>query len=71
MALSAPLTARNRYAGLCRTLPADHPAIEDARAELAAANLAAYIRKVVDAAPPLSETHRAELAALLRGGATS
>jgi len=41
----------------------------DARRDLAAANLAAYITHVVDAAPPLTPEQRDRLALLLRGSA--
>jgi hypothetical protein len=37
-------------------------------ADLAAARLALYITKIVDAAPPLSAAQRDKLALLLRGG---
>jgi len=37
-------------------------------ADLAAARLALYIKKIVDAAPPLSAATRDKLALLLRGG---
>ena len=45
----------------------DPEAIAEARRDLAAANIAAHIRKIVDDAPPLSAEQRAELAALLGG----
>jgi hypothetical protein len=44
-------------------------AAETADRDLRAANLAAYISKVVDAAPPLSAEQRVRLGALLLGGA--
>jgi len=37
-------------------------------ADLAAARLTLYIKKIVDAAPPLSAAQRDKLALLLRGG---
>lgn len=40
----------------------------DARRDLAASRLEAYIRRVVDAAPPLTDDQRALLVALLAGG---
>jgi hypothetical protein len=60
--------ARNRLNALQRYRRPDDPAIADARRDLAAASLAEYIVKVVDAAPPLTEDQRARLATLLRGG---
>ncbi len=61
-----PVThARARLAALTRHNPhGDHT---DARRDLAAANIAAYVRKVVDAAPPLTDEQRDRLTLLLRG----
>lgn len=50
----------------------DTEAIATARSELAAANLAAYVKKTVNAAPPLTPEQLARVSALLRpagGGA--
>ncbi|MGP5287854.1 hypothetical protein [Glutamicibacter arilaitensis] len=47
--------------------------INDARRDLAAANIAAYVKKAVDAAPPLTSEQRARISGLLRpaaGGAS-
>jgi len=41
-----------------------------AERDLAAAKLADYVAKVVDAAPPLTPAQRDRIAALLRGGVT-
>ncbi len=59
----ASLAARTRH----------HPNVDhsEARRDLAAANLEAYIRRVVDSAPPLSPSQRDRLALLLRGGAAA
>jgi hypothetical protein len=46
----------------------DSALVEDARRDYAAAKLADYIKRTVDAAPPLSPEQRERLAALLRGG---
>jgi hypothetical protein len=40
--------------------------VEAARADLAAANISAYIRRVIEAAPPLTPEQRNRLAAILR-----
>ena len=47
----------------------DPSIITEKRRALAEAKIAAYIQKVVDAAPPLSNEQRDRLALLLRGGA--
>jgi len=48
----------------------DPDAVTEARRNLAEANLAAHIRKVVDGAPPLTPAQRARLALLLHPGGT-
>ena len=58
--------ARGRIGGLVALRPHDHQAIEDARRDLAAAKLADYIKRTVDAAPPLTEEQKDRLTALLR-----
>jgi hypothetical protein len=40
--------------------------VDAARADLATANISAYIRRVIDAAPPLTAEQRDRLATLLR-----
>ena len=47
---------------------ADHILVAEARRDFRAARLAAYIEKVVNAAPPLTNAQRDRLAVLLRGG---
>ncbi len=42
--------------------------VDAARADLATANISAYIRRVIDAAPPLTPEQRDRLAVLLRPG---
>lgn len=66
----APSVARQRgrVAGLSRSRPADDPEFIAARQELAAANIAAYVEKVVASAPPLTDEQRDRLTNLLRGG---
>jgi hypothetical protein len=49
----------------------DPKAIEDARRDLAAEKIAAYVDKVLDAAPPLTDEQRARLAELLHAGGAS
>ena len=64
--LSPPEHQRQVVASLSRYHPGS-PELTDARRDLAAANLAAYIRRTVDAAPPLTNEQRDRLALLLRG----
>ncbi|MFZ0158823.1 MAG: hypothetical protein WAL50_07315, partial [Kineosporiaceae bacterium] len=59
------LHQRARVARLSQSHDAADPQLVDARRELAAANLAEYIAKIVDAAPPLTAEQRDRLAALL------
>ena len=62
---------RARVAALTRSRTVDDPDLVGARRDLAAARLADYIRKTVDAAPPLTQQQRDELTLLLRGADTS
>lgn len=65
--MSNPIvTARGRYGFAVRT--GDPELIATTARELAAEKLAAYIERVVSAAPPLSTAQRERLAALLTGG---
>jgi hypothetical protein len=69
--LDRPLTRaeRARYRLAAASRRGDPPeCIEEARADLAEANLAARIREVVDGAPPLSPVRRDRLALLLCPG---
>ena len=63
----SPRHERARVAHAVRFYGPDAPQTADARRDLAAANLAAYIRRVVDQAPPLTSEQRDRLALLLRG----
>ena len=56
---------RARVAALTRSRTADDPDLLGARRNLAAARLADYIRRTVDAAPPLTQQQRAALTLLL------
>lgn len=67
MTVTPAQLTRNRVANLSRYRP-DSPELVDARRDLAAAKLAAYIQRTVDAAPPLSPEQRDRLALLLRAG---
>ncbi|WP_298942687.1 hypothetical protein [uncultured Microbacterium sp.] len=58
-------SARGRIGGLVRDRRADDPELIDARRDLAAEKIAAYIARVVAEAPPLTDTQRSRLAALL------
>ena len=58
-----------RVASLTRSRTPDDPELLDARRNLAAENLAAFIERTVDAAPPLTAEQRAKLAGLLTAGA--
>lgn len=66
--MSSPRVRRERakVAALARHRPPNDPDAIDARRDLAAANIEAYVRRVVDAAPPLTDSQRDRLAALLR-----
>lgn len=50
-----------------RPTPESETRVVDARRQLAAAKLEAYISAVIDSAPPLSEDQRSRLTLLLRG----
>ena len=67
--MSAPTwtTHRARVAGLSRDRLPDDPDLLAAKADLKAARLEDYIKRVVDAAPPLDHATRDRLALLLRG----
>ena len=58
-------------AALTRHHPDRPDLLAAAKRDLAAANLAAYISKVVAQAPPLSNEQRERLALLLRGAAAA
>ena len=58
--------ARARKAGL-HARPADDPDLIDARRDLAAAKIEAYIERIVAEAPPLGDEARLRLAELFRG----
>jgi ribosome recycling factor len=67
--VSTPTHHRARLAALKRHSPENTEAIEAAKADLAAANLAQRIREIVDSAPPLTDEQRDKLATLLRPSA--
>ncbi|ORA12610.1 hypothetical protein [Mycobacterium asiaticum] len=58
--------AKGRLGGLTSRRPTGDPEITEARRELHAAKIAAYIEKVLTEAPPLSDQQRTALAELLR-----
>lgn len=58
-----------KLGGLRKNRPDADDEIKAIQATLATEKLAAYIRRVVDAAPPLSQEQRDRLSALLKGGA--
>ncbi len=65
--------ARARVGALSRCVKTgerspDDPAVVNAKTDLAAANIAAYVEKVLSGAPPLSNDQRERIAALLRAG---
>lgn len=66
MSLTESQRRRNQVAILTRHHP-DSPELIDARRELAATKLAAYIQRTIDAAPPLTAEQRARLSGLLAG----
>ncbi len=57
---------RARIGALSRSRTDDDPELVDARRGLAEANIAAYVQKVLDAAPPLTDEQRTRLAELLK-----
>lgn len=63
--MSETLALRGRVASLSRSRPATDPDLIDARRDLAAAKLDAYVKKVVAEAPPLTDAQRDRIAALL------
>lgn len=64
--MSETLALRGRVASLSRSRPATDPDLIDARRDLAAEKLAAYVAKTVADAPPLTDAQRDRIAALLR-----
>lgn len=66
--LPGHLAARSRLANLHRANPRATPEqLDSARAELAAANIAAAVQRNLATAPPLTAEQRAAIAALLAG----
>ena len=59
---------RARVAALTRSRTNDDPELIEARRNLTAEKLAAYIQRTVDAAPPLTAEQCTRLAAILQGG---
>lgn len=59
----------NKLGGLRKYHPEANDEIKAIQATLATEKLAAYIKRVVDAAPPLTREQRDMLASLLEGGA--
>lgn len=66
--IPSPALARSRLASTIARR-SDAEAVAHARQTLATANIAAAIRRNVEAAPPLTDAQRSTLAALLDGGA--
>ena len=62
------LAARAKHAGTVRHHGPDSPQAQNARRELAEAQIATYIERVVAEAPPLTPEQRDRIAAILRGG---
>ncbi|QYJ04238.1 hypothetical protein KUV85_00725 [Nocardioides panacisoli] len=56
-----------RVASLSRSRKPDDPELIEAKRNLRAARLKAYVRRVVDSAPPLTDDQRDEIASILRG----
>ncbi|MDX2657874.1 hypothetical protein PV736_02200 [Streptomyces scabiei] len=63
--MPSSLHHRARVASLARHRQDDDPELANARRELATENLAAHIKRVVDAAPPLNSEQLERLRALL------
>jgi hypothetical protein len=68
---STPRHERARVAHAVRFHGPDAPQTAEARRDLAAANLAAYIKRTVDQAPRLTKQQRDRLALLLRSPSDS
>ena len=66
--MSEQTSRRARVAALARSRSADDPEFIDARRSLAAANIEAYVEKIVASAPPLTDDQKSRIAALLSGG---
>jgi hypothetical protein len=66
--LSSVELRRNQVATLSRYRPGS-PELVDARRDLAAEKIAAYVARVVADAPPLTDAQRDRLARLLQAGA--
>lgn len=64
--MSETLALRGRVASLSRSRPATDPDLINARRDLAAEKLAAYVSKTVAEAPPLTSAQRDRIASLLR-----
>jgi hypothetical protein len=62
------LAARAKHAGTVRHHGPDSPQAQNARRELAEAQITTYIERVVAEAPPLTPAQRDRISALLRGG---
>lgn len=60
------LSKRGKVASLTRSRTPNDPELVAARRDLAAANIAEFIKKTVDKAPPLTAEQRTKLAELLR-----
>lgn len=71
MPSSATRSARGRLAALTRSRSVDDPELLDAKRQLAAEKLAAYVDSVVSSAPPLTPAQRDRIAMLLNGGDAS
>ena len=67
--MAVPPELAHRRARVARLTQGDPERLEEARRDLAEANLEAHIRKVVDAAPPLTAAQRERLALLLHPAA--
>jgi hypothetical protein len=66
--VSEQTSRRARVAALARSRSVDDPEFIDARRSLAAANIAAYVEKIVASAPPLTDDQKSRIGALLSGG---
>ena len=60
--------ASSKLGGLSKSRRPDDPDVAEAHRDLAAAKIAEYIRRTVEAAPPLTAGQRSKLAVLLLAG---
>lgn len=66
--VTTPQAAKGRLAARSRYLPANDPQIAEARRDLAAAKIDAFVERALEKAPPLTDEQAERIAHRLRGG---